>query len=115
MKKLILSALGALLLVAASPALSQERGEDAKETSASTALQLTQCAFKVSGMTCEACAGVVKYTLYETPGVAEAEVNYPSGWATVKYDPTQTEPAKFVEAVNATGYTAEISGPSVRD
>lgn len=52
MKKLILSVLGALLLVAASPVLSQERGEDAKETSASTALRLTQCAFKVSGMTC---------------------------------------------------------------
>ena len=63
MKKLILSALGALLLVAANPALSQEKDKAAKETSASTALQLTQCAFKVSGMTCGGCAGMVEQGL----------------------------------------------------
>ena len=77
--------------------------------------QLETVKLRIGGMTCEACAGVVKYTLYETPGVAEAEVDYPSGWATVKYDPTQTDTAKLVEAVNATGYRAEISGSSVRD
>ena len=77
--------------------------------------QLETVKLRIGGMTCEACAGVVKYTLYETPGVAEAEVDYPSGWATVKYDPTQTDTAKLVEAVNATGYTAEISGPSARN
>lgn len=67
---------------------------------------------KISGMTCEACAGVVKYNLLDAPGVAEAEVDFPMGRATVKYDPTQTEPAKLIEAVDATGYQAELSEPA---
>ena len=77
--------------------------------------QLETIELKISGMTCEACAGAVRYKLYQTPGVAEAEVDYPSARATVKYDPTQTDIARLIEAVNATGYTAEIPGPSVRD
>ncbi|MFQ5664571.1 MAG: heavy-metal-associated domain-containing protein [Terriglobia bacterium] len=75
--------------------------------------QVETVELKISGMTCEACAGVVKQTLMETPGVAEAEVDYPSGRASVKYDPGQTGPAQLIEAVNAAGYQAEISGPDV--
>ena len=70
--------------------------------------QLETVELNISGMTCEACAGVVKYTLRETPGVAEAEVEYPAGRATVKYDPTETNPPKLIEAVNTTGYKASL-------
>ena len=70
--------------------------------------QLETVELKITGMTCEACAGTVKYALNQTPGVGEAEVEYPSGRATVKYDPTQTDTAKLVEAVNATGYKASL-------
>jgi len=90
-------------------------GGAAANSSVASSAQLETVELKISGMTCEACAGTVKYELKRTLGVAEAEVEYPSGRATVKYDPTQTEPAKLVEAVNATGYRAEIAGPSVRD
>lgn len=65
---------------------------------------------KISGMTCEACAGVVKAKLLETPGVAEAEVHYPAGHGLVKYDPAKTDPAELVEAVNSTGYKASLAG-----
>jgi len=69
---------------------------------------LATAELKIAGMSCEACAGVVKYKLLEVPGVAEAEVNYPAGRATVKYDPNQADSAKLVEAVNATGYSASL-------
>lgn len=66
---------------------------------------------RISGMSCEACAGVVKAKLLETPGVAEAEVHYPAGHALVKYEPAKTDPTKLIEAVNSTGYTASLLNP----
>ncbi len=113
MKKLILSALGALLLVAASPALSQEKDKDAKETSASTALQLTQCALKVSGMTCGGCAGMVEQGLRKVRGVQDAKVDWKSGDVKVKYDEKKTTPKKIVAAFNKEnpGVRAELPKP----
>lgn len=86
-------------------------GAAAANNSVVSSAQLETVELKISGMTCEACAGTVRYELNRTPGVAKAEVEYPSGRATVKYDPTQTDTAKLVEAVNATGYRAEIASP----
>ena len=113
MKKLILSALGALLLVAANPALSQEKDKAAKETSASTALQLTQCAFKVSGMTCGGCAGVVEQGPRKVEGVQDAKVDWKSGDVKVKYDEKTTTPKKIVAAFNKQnpGFRAELPKP----
>ncbi len=61
---------------------------------------------KIAGMDCEVCAGVIQRKLLETPGVVQAEVHYPAGYATVKYDPTRIARAQLAEAVNATGYKA---------
>lgn len=69
---------------------------------------LNNAELKVEGMVCEACAGVVKAKLLETPGVAEANVNFAEGRATVKYDPAQTDAARLVAAVSATGYRASL-------
>ena len=63
---------------------------------------------KIAGMDCEACAGVIRAKLLETPGVAEATVSYPEGRAIVKYDPGQADPAQLVAAINATGYRASL-------
>lgn len=63
---------------------------------------------KVSGMTCEACAGIVKRKLLETPGVAEAEVDFALGKARVKFAPAQTDAGKLIGAINSTGYTASV-------
>lgn len=73
---------------------------------------LASVTLKVNGMTCEGCAFAVKKKLLESPGVAEAEVNYPAGTAGVKYDPAKTTPAKLIEAVEASGYRAELSNPT---
>jgi mercuric ion transport protein len=63
---------------------------------------------KVSGMTCEACAAIVKRKLLETPGVAEAEVDFAQGKARVKFAPAQTDAGKLVAAINSTGYKASV-------
>lgn len=72
------------------------------------ATKLETVNLQIGGMTCEACAGVVKNTLSEVPGVAAAQVDFPAGRATVKYDPAQADVAQLIEAVNATGYTASL-------
>ncbi len=71
--------------------------------------ELKTAELKISGMVCEACADVVKHKLMETPGVAQADVNYAAGHATVKYDPTRAAPTQLVEAVNATGHRASLA------
>jgi mercuric ion transport protein len=85
-------------------------GATAVATPATTAA-LQTAELTVSGMVCEACAGIVKHKLMETPGVAEAQVDYPAGRATVKYDPAKTNTTKLAEAVNSTGYKASLPKP----
>ncbi len=61
---------------------------------------------KISGMTCEACAGVVGQVLQKVPGVQSARVDFPTGRAIINYDLTKTSAAKLIEAVDASGYKA---------
>lgn len=83
-------------------------GAAAAKSSVAESVQRKTVELKIAGMTCEACAGTVKYKLMETPGVAEAEVDYPAGRATVQYDPDQTGTAKLIKAVDAAGYKASL-------
>jgi len=75
----------------------------APAAAASETLELT-----ISGMDCGACAGLIRAKLLETPGVAEADVSYAEGRATVKYDPAQARPEQLVAAVEAAGYRAAL-------
>lgn len=72
---------------------------------------LQTAGFKITGMDCEVCAGVIQRKLLETRGVVKAEVRYPAGSATVKFDPSQTDPEKLIAVVNSTGYKASPSNP----
>jgi Cu+-exporting ATPase len=67
--------------------------------------------FPVQGMTCAACQAFVQKTLAERKGVREATVNLLLHNATVEYDPVETGPAELVDAVNETGYQAELPAP----
>ena len=62
----------------------------------------------VTGMTCAACQSRVQKALQQQPGVADATVNLMLGNATVTYDPKATTPSTLVEAVQRTGYGAEL-------
>ncbi|MBI2311459.1 MAG: cation transporter [Betaproteobacteria bacterium] len=51
---------------------------------------------EVSGMTCNACAAHVKAALEQVPGVREADVSYPAGFARIA-----VEPGTNIDAVTA--------------
>ncbi len=70
---------------------------------------------KISGMTCEACAGIVSQALQKAPGVQSAQVDFPAGRAIVNYDPTKVTPDKLVEAIKASGYQALLPNPRQGD
>lgn len=64
---------------------------------------------QITGMDCEVCARVIERKLLETPGVAHAQVQYPAGGATVKFDPSRISNTKIIEVINGTGYQASLS------
>ncbi len=108
-KPLLWLATAAVAALAFFPAYGGKLVRPARVTSAAANVQLATVELKISGMTCEACAGIVKHKLIGTAGVAGAELDYPGGRATVKYDPTRTGPSGLVAAVNTTGYKAALS------
>lgn len=67
-----------------------------------------QARFKITGMTCAGCATTIKAALERTAGVRRAEVSYERAEAVVDYDPQVTSPEKIREAINETGFTAEV-------
>lgn len=69
---------------------------------------------RITGMTCEVCAGAVQRKLLETPGVLKAEVRYPAGLATVQFDPAKMDTERLISAVNETGYKATPFNSSSR-
>ena len=62
----------------------------------------------VEGMTCAACQVTVQKALNASPGVSKATVNLMTNEATVHYDPSATDPAQLVAAINDTGYVARL-------
>jgi copper chaperone CopZ len=86
--------IGLLAMLIPMAALSQE------QKSATTKLQVTQCALKVSGMTCDGCAGMVEKGLLKVEGVKTAKVDFKTGEAQVSFDKTKTTPERIVAAFN---------------
>ncbi|MGH9803702.1 MAG: heavy-metal-associated domain-containing protein [Candidatus Acidiferrales bacterium] len=74
---------------------------------ASAALETIE--LKIEGMDCEACAGVIRNKLLETPGVATAEVHYPAGHAVVRHDPQRVDANALLAAVKSAGYRATLA------
>ncbi len=64
---------------------------------------------KVSGMTCGSCAVSVKSALTKVKGVKSVDVSYEKGQATVVYDDAQTNEQQLRDAINKTGFKAEVS------
>ncbi|MFC1969888.1 heavy metal translocating P-type ATPase [Chloroflexota bacterium] len=58
----------------------------------------------ITGMTCTTCAATIEKGLSETPGVEQADVNFASEKASVKYDPTKVDLAKIKNTVSQLGY-----------
>ena len=64
-------------------------------------------AIKVAGMHCHRCQQTIRKALSATsPGVHEVEVDFPSGLASVLFDPKQVTIRQLMDAVNESGYRA---------
>jgi P-type Cu+ transporter len=65
---------------------------------------LTSVSLPVAGMTCAACARVIERTLARLPGVDAAAVNYATGRASLRFDPSIIALPRIAEAVHDVGY-----------
>lgn len=115
LQKPVLAMLVVFSLVTTTAALSQSKDKESPESS-TTNLQLTQCALKVSGMTCGGCAGMVEAGLLEVEGVKKAKVDWKSGDVKVKYDKKKTTPEKIVTSFNKDnpGFRAQLPKPKAK-
>ena len=66
----------------------------------------------VEGMTCASCANRVERGLNEVDGVT-ATVNFATERAAVEYDPARVAPEQLLDAVAATGYSAQLPSGQV--
>jgi len=66
--------------------------------------------FEVIGMHCTSCARLVEMAVGELEGVVSVKVDYPSGRASVEYDPGSVAAAELNKAVEEAGY--RIGGDS---
>jgi Cu+-exporting ATPase len=107
MHKVLALVVVAIMLAAGASFASQEKQSEP----ASTKLQITQCALKVSGMTCGGCAEIVMQRLVKLEGVKAATVDYKSGDVQVEYDAKKTTPEKIVNAFNdgSGGFKAQLA------
>ena len=62
-------------------------------------------------MTCAACARVIERTLTRLPGVDAAAVNYATGRASVRFDPSLVQLPGIADAVRDVGYQVIATGP----
>src|SRR5437868_1702961 len=68
-----------------------------------------RCDLAVKGMHCASCVGRVENALKRVPGVEEAAVNLLAERASVQYNPRRANPQDLMDAVEATGYKAQIA------
>jgi Cu+-exporting ATPase len=61
--------------------------------------------FKISGMSCAACAARIEKGLGKVEGVQSANVNFAMEKATVEFESTKVNKQKFEEVINKLGYT----------
>ena len=106
----LLSGLVAILV----PTAIFSQGPSKTVQSGTAKLQVTQCALKVSGMSCPGCAGMVEKGLLKLDGVRTVKVDSKTGQAQVDFDSKRTTPEKIVAAFNQanSGFRVAQSKPS---
>lgn len=73
--------------------------------------------YKIKGMHCASCAGIIEKTFKQIEGVESAEVNYATETAKVSFDDAKTNPQTLSGHIEHLGYslavpTAEAMGMS---
>ncbi len=80
----------------------------------------TSQTYKIKGMHCASCAGIIEKTFKKVPGVELAQVNYGTETAKVAFDETKTSPDYLSRTIEPLGYslimpTAESMSMSERE
>lgn len=65
--------------------------------------------FKIKGMHCASCAGIIEKTFKKIDGVHSAEVNYGTETAKVSFDETKTSPQVLSGKIEKLGYSLDMS------
>jgi len=65
----------------------------------------TSKTYKVKGMHCASCAGIIEKTFKKTEGVQSVEVNYGTETAKVAFDESKTNPHHLSEKIEKLGYS----------
>src|SRR3989338_5237386 len=64
--------------------------------------------FKIKGMHCASCAGIIEKAFKKTEGVTSAEVNYGTETAKVSFDETKTSPRHLSQKIEKLGYSLDV-------
>src|SRR3989344_321072 len=64
--------------------------------------------YKVKGMHCASCAGIIEKTFKKTDGVESAEVNYGTETAKVAFDESKTGPHHLSEKIEKLGFSLVV-------
>src|SRR3989339_1428623 len=65
--------------------------------------------YKIKGMHCASCAGIIERTLKKTDGVSVAEVNYGTEAAKISFDESKTDIISLSKKIEPLGYSLVIS------
>lgn len=71
--------------------------------------------FKISGMSCAACAARIEKGLTKLEGVNTANVNFAMEKATIEYDSSEIKVSEMIKAIEALGYNAEKAEEITQD
>ena len=76
---------------------------------------ISEVTLKVDGMTCGSCNIAVNLALKRVDGVIDAEADYETGKAIVKFEKDQVSHQQLVDAVNKLGYKASLTEEPQKD
>src|SRR3989338_6522342 len=65
--------------------------------------------FKIRGMHCASCAGIIEKTFKKTEGVESAEVNYATETAKISFDGSKVSPHHLSQKIEPLGYSLVVS------
>lgn len=64
--------------------------------------------YRIKGMHCASCAGIIERTVKKVEGVENIEVNYGTETAKISYDESKTNPHHLSEKIKPLGYTLVV-------
>ena len=66
--------------------------------------------FRVSGMHCASCAGIIEKSIKKLEGIAYVQVSFAAQKAQVTFNPQQSSEEAIIERIKKAGYRADVAG-----